>query len=151
MSGVALIVSLFLPWYTLGGSDANAWESMSVDDILLALTGLGGVAAAVAAAARPGTAVPIHYIVLASIGGLLAVVLVVWRVIDPAPPADVGIGAGAWLGLAAALGLAAGALRGAADEGPARRDVARERVAAQAGIERSERLALPGDSGMEAE
>jgi hypothetical protein len=148
ISGVVLLVSLFLPWYTAGGHSATAWESMTVDDVLLAVAGLGGLAAAVAGAARPGTATPVTYIVLAGLGGILAAILALWRVLDPAPPVDVGLGAGAWLGLAAAFGLAAGAFAGARDEGPARRSEAASRAAAEEGLRRSELLSLSAQRGI---
>jgi hypothetical protein len=146
---LALVVALFLPWYADGVAQASAWESMTIDDILLAIAGLGAIAAVLFTASRPGTAVPIAFTVLAALGGVLALVLVLWRMVDPAPPGDVGLAIGAWLGLAAALAIAGGALRGLHDEGPARRSPDVERAAAAAGRERAELLPLSAERGQE--
>ena len=142
--GVVLVVALFLPWYRVGGTHVNAWQSMAVDDVLLAIAGVGAVVAELATARRGG-AVPIAYTVLAGLGGIIAVILVVWRMLDPAPPVDVSLGAGAWLGLAGALAIAGGCWAGMRDEGPGRRGEAVERAGAEAALERAELLPLPPD------
>ena len=142
--GVVLVVALFLPWYRVGGAHVNAWDSMAVDDVLLAIAGVGAVVAALATARRRG-AVPVANTVLASLGGIVAVILVVLRMLDPAPPVDVSLGVGAWLGLAGALAVAGGFWAGMKDEGPERRSAARERAAAKAALERTELLPLPPD------
>lgn len=146
ISGLALLVSLFLPWYTLGGNHVTAWQAMTVDDVLLALAGVAAVTGVVATARRT-PAVPVAYTVLAGLAGLIATVLTAWRLADPAPAVAVGLGAGAWLGLAASLAIAGGAWAGTHDEGRARRSPSAERAAASAGIERAELLTLPPDGG----
>jgi hypothetical protein len=148
VSGIALVVSLFLPWYSVAGHDATAWQSMSVDDALLAFAGLAAVAAAVATAAHPGNAVPVVYVALSGFAGLLAVILAVWRVLDPAPSGDVSLEIGAWLGLAAALGIAMGACFGMRDEGPARRSEEAARLAAEAARKRAETLSVSSEGGV---
>jgi hypothetical protein len=72
-------------------------------------------------------------------------VLILYRLASPAPEADVSLAVGAWLGLAAVLGLVGGLWKGARDEGPARRGGERERQAAAAARESTELLALPPD------
>jgi hypothetical protein len=106
LSGLVLLVSLFLPWYSLGGLSANAWDSFTVVDVILALAALGGIALPVLAAMQRTAAVPqawassLIWIVLA------AAVLAVIRLVDP--PADgVSRDAGVWIGAVAALALVA--------------------------------------------
>ena len=146
ISGLALVVSLFLPWYTADGEQATAWQTMTVDDVLLALVGLAAIAAVVVTARR-ARAVPIAYTVLAGLAGIVAAVIAAWRLVDPAPPADVGLGVGAWLGLVASLGIAGGAWAGTHDQGPARRDPEVERAAAAAALRQTELLPLSPDRG----
>ena len=144
-----LVVALFLPWYRAGGDHVNAWRSMSVDDVLLALLAVGTLVATAATASRRRVAVPVAYATLSTLAGLLALILTAWRLVDPAPPVDTGLTAGAWLGLVAALGMAGGSWAGMSDEGPARRSPKAARAAASAGLERAELVALPPDVGRE--
>ncbi|MFL5895759.1 MAG: hypothetical protein ACJ76Z_11700 [Thermoleophilaceae bacterium] len=146
-SGLALLVSLFLPWYSVGGSHVSAWTAMAVDDVILAFAGVATLVAAAATAARPGTPVPIAYTALTAFVGVLAIVVTVWRVADPAAPASADLGPGAWVGLVAALGIAGGAWAGLGDEGPARRNPAAARTAAAAGLDSAELLSLPPEGG----
>lgn len=100
-SAVLLVVALFLDWYGLGGSSAlSAWEVFEVLDLVL-------LAAAVAAVAAAFGRLDSRVLLGAA---LVAVVVVVSQLID-APPAGQGedIEFGAWLALAAAGGLLAGA------------------------------------------
>jgi hypothetical protein len=149
VSGVLLVISLFLPWYTSGGRSATAWQAMTVDDVLMAVAGVGAVVAVLATATRAGIAVPVAYIVLAAIVGMVAAIVAIWRVVDPAPAGEVGLGVGAWIGLAAALGVAGGSLAGARDEGPARRSANAEKAAAEAARGRAELLSIPAGPGMQ--
>ena len=55
-SGVALLVSLFLPWY---GPSASAWESLAAIDVLLAFVAASGVLLAIVTAVQRVPAVPI--------------------------------------------------------------------------------------------
>jgi hypothetical protein len=146
-SGLLLLVSLFLPWYTSSGHHVDAWQAMSVDDVIFAFAGLAALLAAAATAARPSGPVPIVYTVLAAFPGSVAAVLAVWRLVDPAPPVDVGLGIGAWLGLAGALGIAVGTWTGMHDDGPERRGESAARASGEAWRARSELLTLPPDTG----
>jgi hypothetical protein len=84
---------------------------------------------------------------LAVIFAILGLILTISRVVDPAPPGDASLEAGAWLGLVAALGMVSGLLAGMRDEGPARRSAASARAAAAAARERAALLSLPGEPG----
>ncbi|MEX1141050.1 MAG: hypothetical protein WD993_06590 [Thermoleophilaceae bacterium] len=136
-AGVALIASLWLPWWTspsgsferstgAGGLsresvDWTAWEALAVVDALLLALGVLALAtwaiAAVARAAGPGV---IAAALLTPFALAMAVVCLV-RVLnapgDLAPPgAEVGTAYGAWVGLAATLGVLAGTLVAMRDE-----------------------------------
>jgi hypothetical protein len=130
VSGIVLLIALFLPWYgvdvNLGGlsasESANAWEALDFIDILLFLVALVaiGVPVAKAAGSLPPD-VPGPMIVLAA--GGLAVLLVLFRLIDlPTPDVD-GSGIdfsrkfGIFLGLIAAVGVTYGGWR-ANEEAP---------------------------------
>ena len=89
VGGIVLLISLFLPWYgasvDVGGFSAsesgNGWEAMSFIDILLFVIAL--VAIAVVAARATGqlpAEVPAAVVLLGL--GALAVLLVLYRIID---------------------------------------------------------------------
>ncbi len=126
-AALLLIVCMFLPWFGVGGEfesefatiasdfDASAWESLSSLDVVIflcALTVVGvGIPLAIGQATGMGnTAVK----VLSAVGAgfaALALVLVLYRVIDPpgAVGVDIGREYGVFLALLAALVAAAGA------------------------------------------
>jgi uncharacterized membrane protein len=145
--GVLLIVSLLLPWYSAGGQDATAWQAMSVDDVLIAVTALLALAAVVIDSTERGSGISIAALSLASLPAFVALVLVVYRVADPAPSVDVSLEIGAWLGLLGALCTFFGVLFGMRDEGPARRSREAERAAAAAALQRAELLDISGRPG----
>jgi hypothetical protein len=142
-----LIVSLFLPWYSVAGTDVTAWSAMTVDDVLIAFAALVALTALLIDAIPRLAGFAVAALSLAVIVALLGLVVTIFRVADPAPAGDASLGAGAWLGLVAALGLASGLLAGMRDEGPARRSVASTRAAAAAARERATLLPLPGERG----
>ena len=119
LSGAALVVILFLPWYGAEGTSATqtAWEAFAVNDGVLLFVALFAIGLAVAAATQRTTAVPNAMASLTALFGILAIVLVTIRV---AFPPDHGGSTtreyGAWLGLAACLGIVFGAYRAMADE-----------------------------------
>lgn len=131
VSGLALFVFMFLPWYgakatlNLGGANisasasdnVDAWGAFSFIDVLLFLAAVIAVAMVVARAAG---AVPADLSVppglIVAIAGAVAVILILYRLID-APGVDVsGLGVnlditrkiGIFLGLIAAAGIAFG-------------------------------------------
>jgi drug/metabolite transporter (DMT)-like permease len=117
--GVALLVSLFLPWYRVTGDegDLSGWEAFSIIDVLLALAALVGIGLAVLTAIRRTPAVPVALGVLGGPIGLLAALIVLIRIVDPPGPNDLlGPALGAWLSLAGALAVGAGAWMSLRDE-----------------------------------
>ena len=137
MSGAGLIVVLFLPWYGMKGTSAtiNAWEAFAVNDVILLVVALLAVGLWTATATQRTTAVPMAFASLTALLAILATLLVVVRLIfepsvssvatEPtalgvasyaAVPTSVTIEAGAWLGLAACLGILLGAFLAMRDE-----------------------------------
>ena len=130
-SGIALLVSLFLPWYAAAGSAARegwtayapldaavemtAWESFPVVDIVLALIAAAAVAVLLITATQAVSAVPIALESLVALGGIAAAVLVLIRALD-LPDGAAGREWGIWLGLAGALGIAVGGIVAMRDE-----------------------------------
>jgi hypothetical protein len=131
VSGVVLLISLFLPWYGIevniaglggGSATASAWEALDLIDILLFLAALVAIGVPVAKATGTLPAeVPGPLLVV--VAGGLAVLLVLFRIVD-LPTPDLGGGIdfsrkwGIFLGLIAAIGVAYGGWR-ANEEAPA--------------------------------
>jgi hypothetical protein len=116
-AGLALLVSLFLPWYSRSGHGVSGWESFAVIDIALALVAVFALTAVVATATQPTTAVSISLESLTVILGLVASVLALIRVLDvPGLGRGYGTAVGAYIGLAGALGVFAAALIAIRDE-----------------------------------
>lgn len=124
---LVLLISLFLPWYSASlkglataSGDVTAWEAFSFIDILLFLVAIVvlGLVAAKAAGALPALPAPGGLIIAAA--GALALLLILYRLIDmPGPdvPAelnltvDVSPAAGLIIGLIAAAAVAFGGYR----------------------------------------
>jgi hypothetical protein len=130
VSGLALLVSLFLPWYGGKGygtgdvcvaryadvirgvatcANATGWESLSAIDVLLAFVAASGVLLAVVTATQPVPALPIAVSALVSLAGLFGLILVLLRALaipDWAGSREWGL----WLGLASTIGIIAGAM-----------------------------------------
>jgi hypothetical protein len=127
-SGVALLVSLFLPWYrpevcitsyrvpdVSDCAGLTGWESLAAIDVLLAFVAASGVLLAIVTAVQRVPAVPIATSALVSIAGVFGVVLVLFRLID-IPDGASGRDWALWLGLAGAVGIPAGAFIAMRDE-----------------------------------
>jgi hypothetical protein len=142
LCGILMLVALFLPWYSVGGRDLTAWESMALDDVILTITAILAIAAAFIVAIRRFSGLSVATTSLAIMPAAVCLVVTIYRLISPAPPQDASLEIGAWLGLVAAIGIAVGAWRGAVDEGPARRNPAAERVAADRARANAELLPL---------
>jgi hypothetical protein len=109
--GIAMIVALLLPWY----DDLSGYEALTIIDILLTLIALLAIWLAVAQATQDVPAKPVAAGVLSVVFGALAVLLVVFRLID-APADGLEVRPGAWLGLLAALAITVGGWRSIAAE-----------------------------------
>ena len=140
-----MLVSLFLPWYSVGGQKLSAWEAMAVDDVILAIAAVLAIVATIVVGIPRLLSISVAITSLAILPALVGLVVTVYRLISPAPEGDVSLEIGAWLGLAATLSIAVGAWKGADDEGPARRSRAAEERAAQDALARAELLKLPAE------
>jgi hypothetical protein len=112
-SGVALLVSLFLPWY--GPENATAWESLSAIDVLLAFVAATGVLLAIVTATQRVAAIPIALSALVALAAIVGVLLVLFRMLD-VPDGASGREWALWLGLAGAAGIGAGAVMAMREE-----------------------------------
>jgi hypothetical protein len=114
--GVALVVSLFLPWYGLGGADVSGFEAFTVIDLLLVLLALLAIALAVLQVTQDGPALPVGAAVLTAALGKIGTLLVLFRLIDEPGSSVLEVGVGAWLGLVATLAIVAGGWLSLANE-----------------------------------
>jgi hypothetical protein len=114
VSAVALLALLFADWF--GGE--SGWETMTVARVVLVATVLMALTLVVLTVTARPVAMPVAAGVTTVGLAALAVLLVVYRVVvnEPGPNAAVDLDPGAYLGLAAVLGIAAGAWRSMGDE-----------------------------------
>ena len=122
-AGVALLLVMFLDWYELKGSGGvrsiglSAWQAFDVTDIVLALAALASIGLAAVTAARRSPALPVAGSVIASTLGIVATVLLLYRILNqPGPNEFVELQLGAFLGFVCTLALAAGAWQSMRDE-----------------------------------
>jgi hypothetical protein len=106
LGGAVLLISLFLPWYSLGDVSATGWESFSVVDVILALAALCAIALPVVTAMQRTAAVPQAFASTIIWVLIVAAILAVIRLINP-PADDVSRDAGVWIAAIAALALLA--------------------------------------------
>jgi hypothetical protein len=116
ISGAALIVALFLSWYSNSAGDTvNGWEAFAVVDIVVTVTALFGMALAVGAATQRSPAVPQSVGALTVPIALIASVLVVIKALA-LPAGAEGREIGLWIGLVAVVGVLIGAWRSIGDQ-----------------------------------
>ena len=119
VAGAVLLLSTFLEWYTVRGraDGLTAWGAFSVVDLLVALVALLGIALAASQVVGRGPALPVAIGVITTTLALAATLLVLYRILNQPGPNDlIGVGAGAWVGLAACLGVFLGAWLSLSDE-----------------------------------
>lgn len=138
VSGLVLLVALFLPWYADDAGSRTGWQSLGALDVVLALVALSALAIPVVTALERVPAVPIAHESLTVLVGLIALVLVLIRVLnmpDWAAEREWGL----WVGLVATLGIVVGGLIAMRDErltrGERHTDLTGVPVAAQREIE----------------
>jgi len=113
--GVLLLVVMFLDWYAAGGVDGvgsqgfTAWQSFDVLDVILALVALLAILLAGLAATQRSPALPVAASVVTAATGILAALLVLYRILNQPGPNDfVEVSYGAFLGFLCVLAIAAG-------------------------------------------
>jgi hypothetical protein len=129
LSGIALLIIMFLSWWGAPGPTAelveasgididttvNAWQAADFLDLLWALAAISGIALAVVAMQGNQVNMPIAMsAITAGLGGI-AVLTILYRLIDT--PFDADREYGAFLGLIAAAGVAYGGWTAMQEEG----------------------------------
>src|SRR4051794_24341868 len=99
VSGLALLLVLWAPWYAVSGGGLSGWGGFALIDLWLALTALLAIAVVPVTAARDTTAVPVALDVVCATVATLALLLVVIRLVF-VPEGDVVTGRdwGVWVG-----------------------------------------------------
>ena len=128
--GVLLLIVMFFSWYGIGGSagsilsaanidtTVNAWKAFDFIDLLLFVTALVAIGAAVLAASGRSVALPVAASVVVTVLGIIVALLVLYRIINQPGPNDVvDVKFGAYLGFLVCLGIAVGGFLAMADEG----------------------------------
>ncbi len=116
LAGAAcLIVSLLEPWYENAGGKLDAWDTFGPSVVLLAAAAGAALALVLSALTERGVALPVASAVWCVLLGLLAVIASVVRVLER-PDHATQTCAGAWLALAGAVAVLAGAWLSLRDE-----------------------------------
>ena len=121
VAGVVLLAAMFLDWYSVRGraEGLTAWGAFSVVDVLIAIVALLGIALAISQVVGRGPALPVALGVITTTLGLAASLLVLYRILNQPGPNDmIDVAAGAWVGLAACLGVFLGSWLALSDERP---------------------------------
>ena len=126
VSGLVLLVSLFVPWYHweslsteaggLRNETYNAWQALGLIDAIVALAAIAAIAVAVVRLTRLLPDLPFNPALAALVLGVIAVLLVLYRVLSipsglfaDAAEIDVDRSVGLFVALAASLGVTLGA------------------------------------------
>ena len=106
--GVLLIVSLFMPWSEVSGLTRTGWETVSVWDVFVVITGACGIAAAVTGGRFGFFRRDLSFNAMTDIFGVILVVLIAWLILFDFP-SGAGREVGVYLALAGAAAVATGA------------------------------------------
>jgi len=139
VSAIALLLIMFIfSWFgvdfgddqfglaeTAGDTTANAWVAFSFIDIILFVSILVAIGVAVLSANAQSVNLPVAGSALVAGLGILCVLLILYRIIDPPSEGDIPDGfdisisreIGVFLGLIAAVGIAYGGYLGMKEEG----------------------------------
>lgn len=131
VSGVLLFLFMFLDWYgvKVGGpfgsgisaGGGNAWSAFGLIKIILLIVAIAAVVPAVLSATQRTVALPVAASAIVTVLGLLAVLLILFRMVSkPGPDVsgiDITLKLGIFLGLLSALGIAFGGYQSMRSEG----------------------------------
>jgi hypothetical protein len=101
VGGIALIVSLFLPWYE-GTEPLTGFEALTIIDILLTLLAILALSLPVLQATQDVQSKAVAAGILSVVFGALGTLIVVFRLID-APADALEVRPGAWLAFASTV------------------------------------------------
>jgi hypothetical protein len=118
-AGLVLLLSLFMPWYEVGGADVSAFEAFAIHDVLLAGLGVAGIALGLVTAYQQSPAVTIALDALVTLFAIAISLLLVIRVLNM--PGDLDAAGAeravfAWVGVAATFGVLGGGMVAMRDE-----------------------------------
>jgi hypothetical protein len=129
IGGIALFVFLFFDWFggaaevsgsvvngtaTLSHPGISGWDALvDLPGFLIILSGVSGIALAYLAAAGQRVNIPVRRGAVTALLGALAVLLILWRMFAGSPTLKIGV----FLGLGAAIAIAAGALMALGEDG----------------------------------
>ena len=106
--GVLLIASLFIPWSDVAGLTRTGWETVSVWDVFVLITGVCGVAAAVTGGRFGFFRRDLSFNGMTDIFGVILGILIAWLILFDFPSGasrEIGV----YLALAGAAAVATGA------------------------------------------
>jgi hypothetical protein len=112
IGGLGLLVASFLPWYSAGGEDVTAWQAFSITDLVLAAAAISALSVGVVVITRLSVSYPVAGSSVATGFGAVALLLIVYRLIDPPGGDGVNREIGAWLGLLSAVAITLGGYLG---------------------------------------
>lgn len=130
LGGIILLISLWLDWYSVSvhgfgvGGSVNAWDAFSVIQIILFLTALAAIGAAIIKGTDSSIELPVAASSLVAALGALSVVLILYRLISTpggSVPSGFGVSVdadyGLFVGLISAAAVTYGGYRGMQEEG----------------------------------
>lgn len=148
VAAILLLAFLFFDWYAAevpgqareiklgGGASAaggNAWQTLEVGSVLFALVALTAIGAAALRLSRAKWSPEVAPSAVVAVGGGLATLAALFRILAPPDlgnlggiPLDASVQLGAYLGLAAACGIAYGGYRAMAERGTSFAQVAED-------------------------
>jgi hypothetical protein len=129
VAGLSMFVFLFFDWFgggaevtgsvlngtaTLSHPGISGWDALTdLPGFLIILSGVSGIALAALAAAGQRVNIPVRRGMVTALLGLLATLLILWRMFAGSPTLKIGI----FLGLASAVAITAGALMALGEDG----------------------------------
>jgi hypothetical protein len=135
ISAILLFIFMFFDWFTVSASNefvsvsvgGSAWDALSVIPIILLIAIVAAVGVAVIRLTEAAFEPELSMNAVVAILGIVSVLLILYRIIDPPDTDFSGIGVdpavGIFLGLVAAAGIAYGGYRAMQEEGASFGDV----------------------------
>ena len=103
----------------MAGQNATAWQAFSVVDLFMVAAAVAGLSVGLCILFRVSVSYPVAGSTVTAMFGALALLLIVWRLLDP-PGDGLDREVGAWLGLIAAAGVTVGGYLGMQEPGSLR-------------------------------
>jgi len=112
---LALAGLTFLPWYRSRTGSLSAWDNFGVTDVLIVAAIVAATTLTLATVTERTPALPVASAIWATLAAVLAVLAILTGLVN-LPDHAVGLRAGSWLGLLAALAILAGSWQSLRDE-----------------------------------